>query len=443
LESKKILILAYDFPPYVSVGGLRPYNWYKYLNEFGVYPILVTRQWNNDFGNELDYISASHNDKPISERNDLGKIIRTPYKPNLSNRLLMKYGHERFVVVRKSITAFYELAQFFFPVGPKVQLYKEAKRFLRENKVDAIIATGDPFILFEYASKLSKEFNTPWIADYRDPWSQNKSNKINHGFSFLNKFLEKRALKNVKCISTVDQIFKTKISSLLKNKEFHILPNGFDPEALDKVKHIEQDSEILQIAFVGTIYDWHPIRSFLDVLNRYVLQFPKAKIRFNLYGINIPSEINSMISSDFPSLKNYVSITTKLPNSLLLEELAKNNVMLLFNYYAYTGTKIYDYIGIRRKIIMCYSNDEEAKVLKQKYYNIESNLVVNEQLQERIILDSNSGIVLENATSLFDELIKLQAEFDINGKIECNSVNVENYSRKIQVKKLSEIIKSL
>ncbi len=33
---KKLLILAYDFPPYVSVGGLRPYAWYRYLKEYGV-----------------------------------------------------------------------------------------------------------------------------------------------------------------------------------------------------------------------------------------------------------------------------------------------------------------------------------------------------------------------------------------------------------------------
>lgn len=44
---KKVLILAYDFPPYVSVGGLRPYSWYKYFKEFGLYPIVVTRQWEN------------------------------------------------------------------------------------------------------------------------------------------------------------------------------------------------------------------------------------------------------------------------------------------------------------------------------------------------------------------------------------------------------------
>jgi hypothetical protein len=42
---KKLLILAYDFPPYVSVGavlslskyGLRPYKWY---NENGITPFI-------------------------------------------------------------------------------------------------------------------------------------------------------------------------------------------------------------------------------------------------------------------------------------------------------------------------------------------------------------------------------------------------------------------
>jgi hypothetical protein len=38
---KKVLILAYDFPPYVSVGGLRPYSWCKCFHEFRIYPIVV------------------------------------------------------------------------------------------------------------------------------------------------------------------------------------------------------------------------------------------------------------------------------------------------------------------------------------------------------------------------------------------------------------------
>ena len=33
MDMKKVIILAYDFPPYVSVGGLRPSSWYNYLKD--------------------------------------------------------------------------------------------------------------------------------------------------------------------------------------------------------------------------------------------------------------------------------------------------------------------------------------------------------------------------------------------------------------------------
>ena len=176
---KKVLILAYDFPPYVSVGGMRPYNWYRYLKEFDVEPVVITRQWENKHGNNLDYIDGGSSKETIIEKTEFGTIIRTPYIPNFANRLMLKYGENKYRILRKSISAFYEFAQFIFPVGPKVELYRGAKEYLKNNKVDVIIATGDPFILFSYASKLSKEFGIPWIADYRDPWSHNQEHRKN------------------------------------------------------------------------------------------------------------------------------------------------------------------------------------------------------------------------------------------------------------------------
>ena len=85
---KKVLILAYDFPPYVSVGGLRPYSWLKYFPEFGVQPIVVTRQWENTYGDEMDYITPGYSRYDEIEEVGESCVIRTPYQPNLSNRLL-------------------------------------------------------------------------------------------------------------------------------------------------------------------------------------------------------------------------------------------------------------------------------------------------------------------------------------------------------------------
>ena len=109
---KKILILAYDFPPYVSVGGLRPYSWYKYLHEYGVHPVVITRQWSNKYGNYMDYIAPGESDNTIVELLNESTLIKTPYRPNLANKLMIKYGESKFKFIRKLISGFYEISQF-------------------------------------------------------------------------------------------------------------------------------------------------------------------------------------------------------------------------------------------------------------------------------------------------------------------------------------------
>ena len=437
----KVLIVAYDFPPYVSVGGLRPYSWYKYFKEFGIEPIVVTRQWDNKYGNSLDYIAPSESKKTVVEETKFGKIIRAPYFPNLANRIMLKYGFSRFKILRKAISGFYDIAQWFLPVGPKYELYKQANSFLKHNKVDAIIATGEPFVLFHYASLLSKKFNTPWIADYRDPWSQNKARASNIFALYWNMFLEKRALKNANFAITVSDFFKNKIQPNINNTPFHIIPNGFESINLD-VKMPTQNKNVLSIGFVGTIYKWHPIESFLQACTNVISSEAIPKLEINFYGISNPTELSELVNKKFSLLKPYVNISPKIPNRKLVEKLFTNNALLLFNYYSYMGTKIYDYLAVKRQILLCYNGDEEADMLKKQYYNVDESGSKNSHLQEDLIKATNSGIVIEDKEHLEKTLISLHNELLNNGSVICNSANIERYSRKQQTKKFVEIIKN-
>ncbi len=438
---KKILILAYDYPPYVSVGGLRPFSWFRYLGEFDVFPVVVTRQWGNRHGNHLDYIAAGEADETIVERSDKGIVIKTPYAPNLSNRLLLKYGESRFKLLRRFISLFYEFSQFFFKVGPKSELYFEADKFLSGNKADIIIATGEPFILFKYASELSKKHGIPWIADYRDPWTQDKKRRETGIPEFWDAFLEKRILSNAGAITTVSKFFQRQIENLVSDKSFYIVPNGFDPDAIGKVRKISQSNEKLSIGFAGTIYNWHPIESFLRVCNDFAGSFRETpRFEINFYGINIENKIRDLVENEFQNLEPVVKIYPKMPNEKMLEKLASDNVFLLFNYYSYMGTKIYDYLGLKRRIILCYGDDEEASELKEKFYNMEEPGLDNEHLQEQVIEETNSGIVVKDANHLRSVLHKLYTEFETNGFIECSSVNIEKFSRKLQTGNLVNVI---
>lgn len=443
---KKVLILAYDFPPYVSVGGLRPYSWYKYMSEYGFFPIVVTRQWSNENGNALDFITASKLPYIVKEEKENGVIIKTPYKPNFSNKLLLKYGESKYKLLRKTFSAFYEITQYLYPVGPKSKLYFAAKDYLKENAVDVIIATGEPYILFKYASQFSKEFNIPWIADYRDPWIQNKNVEAFYFKKKWESFFERKYLKNVSVITTVSEFFKNKISESLPAKKYKIIPNGYDSKAIEVAGRINQGTEKMSIAFVGAIYDWHPIESFLNVSNEFVKEIENPKFQINFYGVNqshFKKDLNEIITSKFPKLSSYVTIYPKMKNEELVQKLVTNNLFLLFNYYAYMGTKIYDYLGLKRNIILCYANDPDAKKLKEQYYNLENNQSPTECVQEKLIKETNSGIIVQDAAHLKDVLNEFYNEFQEKGQITCNASGIKQFSREIQVEKLCEIMTDL
>lgn len=437
---KKVLILAYDFPPYVSVGGLRPYSWYKYFKEFGLYPIVVTRQWGNKYGNHLDYIAPGESNETIIEETEYGTIIRTPYKPNLSNRLLLKYGEQKFLLIRKIITAYYEFMQFLFFVGPKSGLFFGAKEYIKANKVDYIIATGEPFVLFKYASKLSSVFNIPWIADYRDPWSQNSVRSRNLMLKYFNIFNEKRFLKNVEHITTVSDFFKSQIASAVKSKTFSIHINGYDSDFL--CKNVNQKEDVLSICFAGTIYDWHPWKSFLTICSD-LIKLELIDIEITFIGINKVEEIKSYCFEKHFGNNFKIKFLNRIPYTMLLNKLMENNVLILFNDYAIMGTKIYDYLASERTILFCYTQSEEAKILKNKYYPLVENPSFSTTQQENLIIQTNSGIPVRDTEHLKEVLLKLQAEFNENSRILCNTIDIKCYSRKNQAKKLVEVLNSL
>lgn len=441
-EQMKVLILAYDFPPYVSVGGLRPYGWFKYFKEFGIEPIVITRQWGNHYGNHLDYIAPGESEEEIVEENELGTIIRSPYHPNFSNRLLLNHGERKWRLIRKAYSGFSEVAQFYFPMGTKIELFHTAHRYLSQNKVDFIVATGDPFVLFHYAKKLGIQFSIPWVADYRDPWSHHKENSRPWWANLWFRSIEKRTVNNAIQAITVSSFVQQKINGLLPNLPMAIIPNGYDPEAISNIKQVPQNKEVLKMAFVGTIYNWHPLELFIENVNEFILK-NNCALEINFYGTNKTDWIDSFISSTYPHLKDSIHAYNKRPNQELLQVLAENHVMLLFNYYSYLGTKIFDYLAIRRKIILCFEEDQEADNLKSKFYTIKELDSENNQLQAELIRKTNSGIVVKDQSHLQSVLKDLADEHSLTGNIACNSQGVEQYSRKIQVERMSILLKEL
>jgi hypothetical protein len=142
-------------------------------------------------------------------------------------------------------------------------------------------------------------------------------------------------------------------------------------------------------------------------------------------------------------IRDSIKIIQKLQNQTLLSELAKENALLLFNDYSIIGTKIFDYVALKRKIVFCFTDSEQANKLKKLYYHVEDSGKFTGNPQQDIIIETRSGILAKDSQHLYQVLEELHLEHKTNGYVKCDSVGAEKFSRKIQTKYLSDIIYSV
>ena len=414
---KKILILAYDFPPYNSIGGQRPYAWFKYLNEFGYEPIVVTRHWDNPVSNPIDYIQPTQSKTVLKEMLDNGTIYRVPFFPNKRDELLIKHGLNKFKFLRKVLSFYYLIFEFVsFKFDNKRELFIEAQKVLKEHKITAIIATGEPFILFRYASLLSKNNNVPWIADYRDGWSTNYT-RSKWGKLFYSE-IEKNIVSSATIVTAASAEFAEQLKKLL-NKNVSVLLNGYFEEKFNSLELSNKPNKFI-ISFAGTLYPYQPIELFAKGFSVFS-SGEKKDVVLRFIGLKFYEEQVLRIKKAFESISADVEFTDRLPHEKTIELLNQSSVLLLpaSPQYPQIYAKVFDYLALHKNIILCKSDEGSL---------------------EKIISETNSGCICNTAEEVAIALKKMYIEWREKGYVTCNSTGIEKYSRRNQTKKLAEVL---
>ncbi|MFN3939263.1 MAG: hypothetical protein ACK4IY_01670, partial [Chitinophagales bacterium] len=173
---KKALIITYYWPPSGGAGVQRWLKMTKYLKELNIQPVIYTAE-NPDMALK-DY-------SLMDEVPDDVIVIKQPvWEPyDLYRKLLRKKKTESvnqgFISETKKSTVLEKFAvwmrgNFFIPDARKFWI-KPSIRFLQKyllhSPVDIIISTGPPHSMHMIALGLKAQTNIPWIADFRDPWT--------------------------------------------------------------------------------------------------------------------------------------------------------------------------------------------------------------------------------------------------------------------------------
>ncbi|MDQ3571815.1 MAG: glycosyltransferase [Actinomycetota bacterium] len=159
---RRILIVAYYYPPIAGIGSIRLASFARHLPEFGWEPTV------------LSPATTPHpHDRsiPIPAAN----VVRSPaLEPSLIARAFSRGGGHEANGLSDPGTARSAVKRFLYP-DPQIGWYPGAVaaglRALRKESFDVIFSSSFPITAHLVARTLSRRATIPWVAEFRDPWS--------------------------------------------------------------------------------------------------------------------------------------------------------------------------------------------------------------------------------------------------------------------------------
>ncbi|HKJ66806.1 MAG TPA: glycosyltransferase family 4 protein [bacterium] len=235
---KKVLVLTYYFPPAGGPGVQRVLKFVKYLPAYGWNPVVLTVK-NGEFPARDDSLLAElpqslpvHRVGGIEPYNFYRWITGKRKDQTLPVGMLAKQGSDTFM----EGLARWIRANLFIPDGRTGWIrpvFRMGARAITQQHIQAIYSSSPPHSTQLAALWLAKHFQLPWVADFRDPWTDIYYYQTLPRLSLAKKidgFLEQKVLAAADSVISVSPSILDKLHSRTKRGSFQVIYNGYDEQ---------------------------------------------------------------------------------------------------------------------------------------------------------------------------------------------------------------------
>lgn len=421
---RKILVIAYYWPPAGGPGVQRWLKFVKYLPEFGFEPIVYVPE--NPSYPIVD-------EKLVHEVPDSIKILKQPIKEPYAWASLLSKKKTKTIssgIIKEKDPSFIEKVllwirgNFFIPDARKLWVKPSISylaKVIADEGIETIITTGPPHSLHLIGLGLKKKYNLQWIADFRDPWTSigyHKKLRLTESSRLKHKALEKAVLLKADKIVVTSHTTKAEFEAITP-KPIKVITNGFD----DDLKPVELDSKFT-ISHIGSLLTGRNPLGFWEALQELITENDAFKnaLRIQLAGV-VGEEVLQSIK-DF-GLTDYVEQLGYLSHEKVLETQQKSQLLLLLEIDSEETKgiipgKLFEYLNAKRPILAIGPKGWEAGAMV-------------EQHQAGNMCFHTDVATLKNV--LLDAFHQYQ-----NGTLVCHSEGVEQYHRKALTESLSKFI---
>lgn len=412
---KKVLIITYYWPPSGGAGVQRWLKFSKYLPEFGWKPIIYTPEnpeapaddnsLMRDIRAEVEVIK-----RPIWEPYSFYKKILGLKKTEKINAGFLSESKKNKLLER---IATWLRGNLFIPDARKFWIKPSIKylsKYLINNPVDAIVTTGPPHSMHLIGLGLKKKTNLPWIADFRDPWTQIDFYQDLNLTKWADKkhhYLEKTVLKSADKVIGVSKNNADHISSL-GVKNVSVITNGFDEE--DFREEVLPDPDCFSIVHIGAMNKDRNHEIFWRGIVQLVDENAFGGINWEIkligkYDVSVVEDIQRF------DLENKVKLEKYRPHKEIIKLEKKATILYLPinntpNAEGILTGKLFEYLGAGRPILAIGPTDGElAKILNEtgnsKISDFNDRVRFVDNLRKFILLYKNEELKTAHSNKTF------------------------------------------
>ena len=380
-QMKRVLLIAYYFPPDFAVGGQRIAKFARNLPTFGWEPTVLT-------------IADRYREQLDKERvNDLGntRVIKTVKVPKFTDLLMVikrtvavifknKKSENRSVFVdgkagnsgnvqaetlMQKIKRYY-ISFSFFPDYERSWVIPAALKAMFEIKRrqhDCIITSSPPHSSHIIGLIIKKLINVGWVADFRDPWMDILPYRAPYIRSTLSdrieSWIEGQVVRNANRILTTTNEHRIKLMGRFPSEavdKFVYVSNGIDIKKF-QTESLPERYATFTISYAGTIYlnrSPEPLfKAIQKLINAKKIEI--STINFKLFGVfeSIEGKTVFELARDY-GIESIVEISAPIPLNEAIHVMKRSHLLLLLVTPIQSiniPAKIYDYFGSRTKIL--------------------------------------------------------------------------------------------
>lgn len=389
MKAKNVLIICYIFPPIGGGGVPRPLKMAKYLGEFGwnVHVLTVDPTYHATLDPSL--LAQLPKDVSVYRAKELpvlpgrGASAQAQTKPATASAV-----KEAATPPRASLKSVLKQQLFQFLKGIKPYLLipddqilwlpgaiRLGREIIRREQIDVIFSTSGPVTNHLVARQLAHEAGCKWVADFRDPWTQNMHNSGIAWRERLEERMEARVMAAADAVTTVTATFAENFRKKHGNriKRMELIYNGFDQADFADLQPSQAVPEKFHAVYAGILYQKRNPRLLLQAIRELIDegQIDPDDVLLSFAGVfDYPGYSENRDCVERLGLGEQVRVLGNLPHQQALGLMKGADALLLIGDVsadagAYIPGKLYEYMGIGKPILALNKAGEATEIIQQ------------------------------------------------------------------------------